>query len=157
MELTFATALLLFVSLWALRTNLQTIRPRNWAMIQAITDAYMTEHLAYAEAIEYEKLLGPDPNLALGIDDPSVSYWPAYPANHTRDVTVGTLPSGLVVTGTLIQTRQPDINNISSSSETTGTPLTNPAQVESWLVQSHLTYTIAGREYVKSRNTVRTR
>lgn len=117
----------------------------------------MTEHLAYAESIEFERLLGPDPNLTLPPGSPPVSYWPEFPANFTRNVTIGTLPSGRVITGTLVQTRQPDINNISASTTTTGTIATNPAQVESWLVQSHLTYTIAGRDYVKSRNTVRTR
>lgn len=125
-------------------------------MIQTITDAYMTEHLAAAESVEFEKLIGADPNIGLSPSDPPVSYWPAYPANFTRNVTVGTLPNGRVITGTLIQTRQPSAENLTAAGGS-GTIATNPAQVESWLTQSHLTYNIGGREYVKSRSSVRTR
>ncbi|GHC42311.1 hypothetical protein [Roseibacillus persicicus] len=143
-ELSLAVVLLLFVSLWVFRTNLQTVRPRNWAMVQAISDAYMTEHLARAEAIEFEVLVS------------GTSPWPAYPDSTTTDVNIGTLPNNRVITGTLVQTRQPAPNNLPSAGGT-GTTLTNPARVESWLVQSHLTYTVGGRNYVKSRSTVRTR
>lgn len=143
-ELSLAVVLLLFVSLWVFRTNLQTIRPRNWAMVQAISDAYMTEHLARAEAIEYEVLLS------------AASPWPAYPNTTTTSVTIGTLPNNRVITGTLVQTRQPAENNLGSAGGT-GTVTTNPARIESWLVQSHLTYVIGGRSYVKSRSTVRAR
>ena len=123
---------------------MQTIRPRNWAMVQAISDAYMTEHLARAESIEYETLLS------------NASPWPAYPDSTTTDVTIGVLPNNRTVTGTLVQTRQPADNNLATAGGS-GTVTTNPARVESWLVQSHLTYVISGRTYVKSRSTVRTR
>lgn len=149
-ELSLAVTLLLFISLWAFRTNLQTIRPRNWAMVQAISDAYMTGPLAAAEAIDFNELLS------------STSDWPTYPNSQTTNVTIGSLPLGdaaagvRVITGVLIQTKRPAPNNLPSAGGT-GTVTTNPAQVESWLVQSHLTYSVGGRDYIKSRSTVRTR
>jgi hypothetical protein len=134
----------MFVSLFVVRTNLQTIRPRNWTMIQAVSDAYMTEHLARAEAIPFDELISDD------------SPWPVYPANTSTAVTIGQLPGGRVITGRLVQTRQPTSNNLPANGGT-GTTATNPARIESWLVQSHLTYLIGDRTYVKSRNSVRTR
>ena len=143
-ELSLAVTLLLFVSLWVFRTNLQTIRPRNWAMAQAISDAYMTEHLARAEAIDFEFLVG------------SHSPYPALPNSVTSNVVVGTLPGGGPINGTLIQTRKPAAENLPAAGGT-GDTTTNPARVESWLVESHLTYNVGSRTYVKSRSTVRTR
>lgn len=143
-ELSLAVTLLLFVSLWVFRTNMQTIRPRNWAMVQAISDAYMTEHLARAESIDYNELLS------------ATSPWPAFPDSNETSVTIGTLTNGRVFTGELVQTRQPSENNLASGGGT-GDVDSNPARVESWIVQSHLTYEVGGRTYVKSRTTVRTR
>lgn len=143
-ELSLAVTLLLFVSLWVFRTNLQTIRPRNWAMVQAISDAYMTEHLARAESIDFNELLG------------GTSPWPLFPDTNSTSVTIGSLPNGSTITGNLVQTRQPADNNLATAGGM-GDTTTNPARIESWLVQSHLTYTVGGRDYVKSRSTVRTR
>ncbi|MGJ8725759.1 MAG: hypothetical protein ACSHYB_14460 [Roseibacillus sp.] len=155
-ELSLAVSLLLFISLWSFRTNLQTIRPRNWAMVQTITDAYMTGPLAQAESVDFNELL-----------DDTVTDWPTYPNKKTTtDVLVGTLPVGtdestgtLVlrkIKGTLVQTKQPAANNLPAN-PTAAQIAANPARVESWLVQSHLTYSVGSRTYIKSRSTVRTR
>ena len=160
-ELSLAIVLLLFLSLWVFRTNVQTVSPRNWAMVQSITDAYMTGPLAQAESIDFNTLVD------------AGSPWPTYPNSTSTNVLVGTLPLdsdndgaadvdglgnliGRDISGTLVQTKQPAANNLASAGGT-GTTLTNPARVESWLVQSHLTYTVGGRTYVKSRTTIRTR
>lgn len=143
-EIGLSITLLLFVSVFVFRTNLQTIRPRNWAMVQSITDAYMTEHQARAEAIEFTELME------------GTSPWPEYPAHNTTTETVGQLPQGITISGTLVRTRRPAENNLTSAGGS-GTANTNPAQIEAWLVESHLTYNIGGRTYVKSRSTVRTR
>lgn len=111
-------------------------------MVQTITDAYMTQHLAQAESIDFNTLLS------------SASPWQT--TATTTNVTVGTLPNsrgslqgGQVISGTLVQIRVPI---------TLPTDPNNPAGVESWHLQSHLTYNVTGgRSYVKSRNTVRTR
>lgn len=143
-ELSLAVTLLLFVSLWVFRTNLQTIRPRNWAIVQTITDAYMTEHLAFSEAIDFDELVDP------------TSPWPVAPDSISQQVTIGTLPGGQIISGTLVRTREPDANNLIANGGS-GDSNSNPARVESWHVQNHLTYNIGGRSYVKSRTTVRTR
>lgn len=143
-EVSLSIGVLLFTSIYVLRTNLQTIRPRNWTMMQAVTDAYMSEHQARADAIPFEDLIAPD------------SQWPAFPQNRSTAVTVGQLPRGRVITGRLVQTREPAPLNLPNAGGT-GTAVTNPAGTESWVVQSHLTYTLENRTYVKSRNTVRTR
>lgn len=143
-EVSLSIGVLLFTSLYVLRTNLQTIRPRNWTMIQAVTDAYMSGPQAQANAIPFDDLLANN------------SPWPVFPATNVTAVTVGQLPLGRVVTGRLVQTRQPAPNNLPSAGGT-GTEATNPAATESWTLQSHLTYTVQNRTYVKSRTSVRTR
>ena len=150
-ELSLAVVLLLFVSLWAFRTNLQTVRPRNWAMVQTLTDAYMTGELARAESIDFDALV-----------DPANSPWPEQVTgvNSTpQTVQIGTLPGGFPLNGQLVRTRVADANNMPPFG-TLPTPAqlaSNPARIESWSVQSHLTYSIRGRDYVKSRTTIRTR
>ena len=164
-ELSLAVLLLLFIALWAFRTNIQTIAPRNWAMVQTLTDAYMTGPLAEAESVDFNTLVDPDP---------AVTNWPTFPqSNTTNNIVIGVLPLDLdldgttdvdtngnnvvrTITGTLVRTKRASPNNLPAAGGT-GTNLTNPAQVESWLVESHLTYTIGGRDYVKTRTTVRTR
>lgn len=143
-EIGLSVTLLLFVSVFVFRTNLQTIRPRNWAMVQSITDAYMTEHQALSEAIEFTELMD------------TASPWPEYPASNTTTENVGQLPQGLTITGTLVRTRRPADTNLAAAGGT-ATTMINPAQIEAWLVESHLTYEVDGRTYVKSRSTVRTR
>ncbi|MDP0490911.1 MAG: hypothetical protein Q7Q71_07680 [Verrucomicrobiota bacterium JB023] len=144
-EISISVMLLLFVGLYVFRTNMDTIRPRNWAMVQALTDAYLTEHLARAESVDYEELLADD------------SLWPAYPDSDSEEVTVGTLPNGYTITGTLVRTRVPSENNLPAAGGTGDPDTTNPARIESWSVESHLTYNIRGKTYVKSRVTIRTR
>lgn len=162
-ELSLAIVLLLFIAMWAFRTNIQTISPRNWAMVQTLTDAYMTGPLAQAESVDFSELLADE-----------TTDWPTYPdSKTTNNIVIGVLPLGFdsegnpnldnegnpmgrAITGTLVQTKEPAADNLNAAGGT-GTPLTNPARVESWLVQNHLTYTIGSRTYVKSRSTVRTR
>ncbi|MEM9079743.1 MAG: hypothetical protein AAGC74_03520 [Verrucomicrobiota bacterium] len=113
-------------------------------MIQALTDAFMTAPHAQAESIDFDRLVG------------GASPYPIYPNQTTTTVTIGTLPSGTVLTGTLITYRQASENNLASAGGT-GDTTTNPARVESWLIESHLIYTVNNQEYVKSRSSVRTR
>lgn len=143
-EVSLSIGILLFTSLYVLRTNLQTVRPRNWTMVQAVTDAYMSGPQARANAIPFEDLV------AAG------SPWPVFPATNVSAVQVGQLPFGRVLTGRLVQTREPSPTNLPSAGGT-GTEATNPAETESWILQSHLTYTIQSRTYVKSRTSIRTR
>jgi len=143
LEITLAITLLLFASLFVLQTNLQTIRPRNWAMVQALTDAYMTEHLAYAEAIDFTLLTS------------SVTTADAQ-ATITATLPILGNATGIPITGILRQTRNPSPINLPANPTAAELAL-NPAQIESWILESHLEYRIGNRTYVKSRSTVRTR
>lgn len=128
----------MFVGAWLFQTNIQAIRPRNWAMVQTITDAYMSGELALAESVEFEDI---------------ATEFPEEPNQIEINVLVGTVPPDIQINGTVIRTSTPSNNNLTE----TGTINTNPAQVESFILKSYLTYNIAGRSYVKSRTTVRTR
>ena len=79
------------------------------------------------------------------------------PASSESTLTLGTLPGGGILTGTVVRTRSPDDNNVDSLPETSGTLESNPANMEVWKLHSHLLYTINGKQYVKSRTVVRTR
>ena len=71
-------------------------------------------------------------------------------------MTLGKLPGGQEVTGTLYRTRIPDANNLTTAGGT-GTATTNPSGTEAWKVQSILSYTVGDRQYVKSRTVMRIR
>ncbi len=107
-------------------------------MVQTITDAYMSGELALAESVEFEDI---------------ATEFPEEPNQIEINVLVGTVPPDIQINGTVIRTSTPSNNNLTE----TGTINTNPAQVESFILKSYLTYNIAGRSYVKSRTTVRTR
>ena len=132
-------------------------------MVQALTDAYMTEHLAYAEAIDFTLLTSSvtTADAEATITAALTSPWPVFPDQLRQDVTVGTLPipgnaTGIPITGVLRQTRKPSPINLSTTPTAAELAL-NPAQIESWILESHLEYRIGNRTYVKSRSTVRTR
>jgi hypothetical protein len=109
-----------------------------------MSDAFITRESAMASRIPFEDLVG------------SSSPWPRSPTVSTTTVTMGQLPGGALVTGTLYRTRIPDPNNLPAAGGT-GTETSNPGGTESWQVQSILSYTAASRPYVKSRTVLRIR
>lgn len=142
-ETVVAMVLLTSIGLVLFKGTLNVIAPRQWALSQNITDAYLTYEKAYAERLEFSEMTA------------SASPWPTYPAKSEFGVTLGTLPGGRVLSGTIIRTRIPDSNNLSSYGGI-GDEDSNPSEMQTWKLQSHLLYTIAGRDYVKSRTVVRT-
>jgi len=117
--------------------------PRQWVVHQNVSDAYITYEEAYAARISFEELTHAD------------SPWPVYPAKESVTVEIGKLPGGRSIDGTVVRTRIADPNNLTSAGGT-GTTDTNPAEMETWKLESHLTYKIGDQTYVKSRTTVRT-
>ena len=103
-----------------LKGTMNILAPRQWTMLQNVSDAYLTYEKAYAQRVSFDELTA------------ASSPWPVYPAKSETAVTLGILPGG------------------------TGTAATNPAEMQTWKLQSHITYSISGREYVKSRTIVRT-
>ena len=142
-EAIVALTLLLVVSLVVLKGTMNILAPRQWTMVQNVSDAYLSYEKAYAQRIPFETLTD------------ASSPWPAYPAKSEKTVTLGTLPGGRTLSGNVIRTRVPDENNFPAHGGS-ATLSTNPAEMQTWILQSHVTYKISGREYVKSRTIVRT-
>lgn len=140
-----AMALLSVTGLLLLTLSLNVIQPRQYALQQILSDSYLTFERAQAERIPFESLLAAN------------SPWPdnaASPSTSTTNVTIGRLPGGVPVTGTVTRTRFMDANNLVAKGGV-GDENTNPASMEIWRVQSILRYQISGRTYVKSRTVVR--
>ncbi len=143
-EATMALMVLTAVSLMMLKLALGIVAPRQWTLQQSVTDAYLTFEKAFAERVEFDRLTAND------------SPWPLYPASSSQQVELGRLPGGRPLLATLRRTRQPDANNLPAQGGT-GTVATNPAGMETWRLQSLVSYRIGGRTYVKSRTIVRAR
>lgn len=141
-ELTLALALLTAVGLITLKGSLDLMAPRQWTIYQNVSDAYISYEQAYAERVSFEVMTS------------DTSPWPVYPASSTSEVEIGKFPGGTPIMATVIRTRIADDNNLTSAGGS-GTLDTNPAEMETWQLQSHLTYVISGKEYVKSRTIIR--
>ncbi|TAE74198.1 MAG: hypothetical protein EAZ84_11610 [Verrucomicrobia bacterium] len=125
-----------------LKLSLNVIAPRQWALQQAVTDAYLTFEKASAQRLPFADLTSEQ------------SLWPAYPELATSTVEFGKLPGGLPISGTVTRTRFADANNLPSKGGN-GTALINPASMEVWRFQSVIRYSLGGRDYLKSRTVVR--
>lgn len=144
-EAMMALSLLVVLGLVLLKLSLNILHPRQWALQQTVTDAYMTYERATAERIPFDILVAPG------------SPWPLSPNTATAAVTVGRLPGpgqGTPITGTVTRTLIPDPGNYPTAGGT-GTAITNPAAMQVYQVQSVLTYRIGNRTYAKSRTVVR--
>lgn len=137
-----ALMILSVVGLMVFKGTINILAPRQWTLVQNISDSYLTFEKAYAERIAFEELTG------------NTSPWPVYPAKNQSTVTMGTLPGGRTLSATVMRTRIPDSNNLPAFGGS-GTVATNPAEMQIWKLQSHIVYDVNGREYVKSRTVVR--
>jgi len=142
-ELTIALALLTSIGLIVFKGNLDIMAPRQWIIHQNISDAYLTYEEAYAQRISFQQLASND------------SPWPIYPQTSNTEVEMGKLPGGIAITATVIRTRIPDSNNLPEYGGS-GSTLSNPSEMQTWQMQSHLSYKIGENDYVKSRTTIRT-
>lgn len=138
-----ALVILSVVGILLLKGTMNILVPRQWTLVQNITDAYLTYEKAYAQRIPFEDFTS------------AGSPWPAYPAKTSVTVPIGTLPGGRTLTADVTRTRIADPNNLPAFGGS-GTSVTNPAEMQTWKLQSHVVYTISGREYIKSRTIVRT-
>lgn len=142
MEAMLSLSILTVLGLVLMKLSLNLLQPRQWVIQQTLSDAYLTYERAYSERIPFEDLLDED------------SPWPAFPETDSEDVTVGRLPGGEAVTGTVTRTRFADSENYPIDGGS-GTEDVNPAAMKIWQVQSVLTYSVGSREYVKSRTVIR--
>lgn len=142
-EATAALSLLTIVGMILFTLTMNVITPRQYALQQVLSDAYLTFERAQAQRIPFETLISNDE-----------SPWPIFPDVDTEEIEIGKLPGGRVVEGSVTRTRFPDEANYPADGGS-GDEDTNPAAMEIWRVQSVLRYTIADRTYVKSRTIIR--
>lgn len=142
-EAAVSLTLLTALGLLLMKLSLNVLAPRQTAMQQVLTDAYLTYERSYAERIPFEDLKG------------SASPWPQYPNVSVATVEIGRLPGNVPLTGKVTRTRVPDPNNFPIAGGT-GTLGENPAGMETWKIQSVLTYKVGSVDYAKSRTVVRT-
>lgn len=143
-EISLSYATLVIVAMLSLRASVNATSSQTWTIKQTMTDAFITRETALASRIPFDNITGPS------------SLWASHPAVSTSSVTVGKLPGGQLVTGTLHRTRIPDANNLPASGGT-GTATSNPSRTEAWKLQSLLVYTVGDKQYVKSRTVLRVR
>ncbi len=138
-ETAIAFALLAVIGLVMLKISLNILAPRQWAMQQTLTDAYLTYERSYSERLPFRQIVD------------SNSPWPVFPATASSEVEIGSLPGGTRLTGTLVRTRMQLLGEFSDSSSS----VENPSNMKVYNLQSVLTYSIGEREYVKSRSVIR--
>jgi len=138
-EATLSMAILSILGLVLLKLSLNVLHPRQWALQQTVTDAYMTYERAYAQRVPFDTVTS------------NTSPWPVYPNTSQTTVELGRLPGDRPITGTIFRSRTADPGNLNMS----GTAATNPAGMTVWRLQSVVSYQIGGRQYIKSRTVVR--
>jgi type II secretory pathway pseudopilin PulG len=147
-ELALSLSILTVLGLTLLKMSLNVLEPRQWALQQVVTDAYMTFERATAERIPFETLTANN------------SPWPAFPTTSTTPVELGRFPGGGAINGTVTRTRIADPNNYPidggdpNRSQAEALAM-NPAAMKVWEVQSIVTYRIGSRTYAKSRTVLR--
>lgn len=135
-----ALFLLVVISLVLLESSLNILKPRSYAMMQNMTDAYLSYEVAYANRVDFD-----------GIS--TSGEWPVSPAYSESTVTVGTIPGAGQVTATLKRTRVAPERMTAEGSD----PILDldDLGIEIWELQSHLVYSIGSDEFYKSRTVVR--
>lgn len=143
-ELMVALGLLITIGMFLLVGSLDLMKPRNWIIRQNVTDAYLTFEEAYAKRVPFDQITASD------------SDWPLFPDKANSKILLGKAPGGRDIQGTIIRTRIPSDNNLVEH-KGSGTLATNPAEMETWKLQSVLSFNIGDKEYYKSRTVIRTR
>lgn len=141
-EATISLSILTMLGIILLKLSLNVIHPRQWALQQTVSDAYMTYERAYAERYPFNDLLEDG------------SPWPVFPESVSTEVEIGRLPGDRPIMGRVVRTRRADTNNYPIDGGE-GTVQSNPAAMKVWRIQSVLSYRIGQREYVKSRTVIR--
>lgn len=144
MECAVGFAVLIIVALLLMKLSMVALASRSWIVKQTLSDAYCTRETAYAKRIPFDELTS------------NTSPWSTYPTITTTTVVLGTLGRGAGdVTGTLKRFKEPMSNNLVEQGGT-GSTTTNPSAINSYLIQSVLTYQINGKDYYKTRSAIRT-
>ena len=153
-EVTVALGLLTAIGLLLLKGSIDVMAPRNWIIVQNMADSYLSYEEAYARRVSFDEVTD-DTNSDWDVFDPDT---PVAPTNGIA-VEIGKIPGGTAISGTLTRIRIADTTNIptATSADYASNLQVNPAKMETWKLQSILTYSIGGKDYVKTRTVVRTR
>lgn len=143
-EVSVGIGALVVMSLLMLKASLSATVAQRWTVIQGMTDAYVTRETAVAKRVPFDEITAAN------------SRWPEYPALATETIEIGRLPGGISVMAEVKRTRVASLTNFSSAGGG-GSLSSNPAKMETWSLQSLLSYQLGGRDYVKSRTVVRSR
>jgi hypothetical protein len=136
MEVSIAMGLAAVLALILMKASLLALSNNQWTIMQTLTDAYLTRETALSHRIPVATLTGADsPWPDQAVDDPP---------HAVQTVSLGKTAGGQVINASLTRFR---INETSVDDTDTGLSV--------WRLHSVLTYKIGGKEYVKSRATLR--
>jgi hypothetical protein len=151
LESAMSLSILTVLSLVLLRLSLNALQPRQWTMIQTLTDAYMDREQAWAQRIPFDMIAAP---ATAPVGQPTWPPGPA-PAAAIPNVVIGRLPNTAVgVPGRNITA------NVARTSRAILAPgaASNTAGMTVYQLQSVMTYSVPnqpGSTYVKARTVIR--
>lgn len=119
------------------RITVNSVRTRQWGIVQNLADSYLTYEIAYAAKVNFDQF------------NASGGPFPEFPDFDSEQVELGRLPGGIAITGTIYRSSFPDVDN--------NNPANNLLGMENWKLRSSLVYEFDGRTYVKSRTVTRSR
>jgi hypothetical protein len=127
-EVSITLFLLITVAVYSMQTTLAAFQAQNWSVIQTMTDAQASIETAFAQRWIYQQIA-------------SSGRWPVYPNFVSSTVMAGQTPSGPVN----VEVRRTCHVN------------TDPVSgLQSYLLESYVTYTNGNRSYCKLSKVVRT-
>lgn len=151
-ESAMSLSILTILGLVLLKLSLSALQPRQWTIMQTLTDAYMDREQAWAQRIPFDMIV----NSALApVGQP---IWPISPAsqvlNGANSAIIGRLPNQIGgAAGNIIRA------DVVRTSRLLPTAIAgNPAGMQVYQLQSVMTYTVVnqpGSSYVKSRTVIR--
>lgn len=161
-ESSVSLVLLVAVALVLVNASLNILQPRVWTMKQNLADAYLSQEVALANRADFDDITG------------GTSGWGGGAATTPVTVVLGKQPGFIAGTdqgrdysGTLTRVRVVplDLDGTAMSNAataanfgggtTTGMLTLDDLGIRSYELQSHLSYVVDGRTYVKSRTIIR--
>jgi hypothetical protein len=127
-EVSVTLFLLITVAVYSMQTTLAAFQAQNWSVIQTMTDAQASIETAFAQRWIYGQIA-------------SSGRWPVYPNFASSTVTAGQTPGGPI---NVEVRRTCHVNNDPVSG------------LQSYLLESYVTYTNGNRSYCKLSKVVRT-
>lgn len=137
LEVSIAMGVAALVALMMMKASLLALSNNQWTIMQTLTDAYLTRETALSNRVPVGDLTAEN------------SLWPDQesdePPQSEQTVEIGRLAGGRAVTARLIRFRMNE------------TPAeTSDVALAVWRLHSVLSYSVGGKEYLKSRSTLRT-